>query len=143
MRSLDLKPATSVLPANVDYRVLDAFAADGDAICEGGRFDIVLSDMAPSTTGHRDLDQYRSYELFLRALTLAAGALRPGGTFVGKIFQGAEFEQARDAMRPLFEKIRIIRPKATRDESYELFLIGLVRRDDTEPGTHGSENVLA
>jgi 23S rRNA (uridine2552-2'-O)-methyltransferase len=51
--------------------------------------------------------------------------LKPGGTFVAKIFQGAEFEEARDAIREVFGKVRILRPKATRDESYELFFVGL------------------
>jgi 23S rRNA (uridine2552-2'-O)-methyltransferase len=51
--------------------------------------------------------------------------LKPGGTFVAKIFQGAEFEEARDAVREVFGKVRIIRPKATRDESYEVYLVGL------------------
>jgi 23S rRNA (uridine2552-2'-O)-methyltransferase len=67
----------------------------------------------------------------MRALDLAKSVLRPGGTFVAKIFQGAEFEDARDAMRACFGKVRIIRPKATRDESYEVFLVGL----DFEPPT--------
>jgi 23S rRNA (uridine2552-2'-O)-methyltransferase len=44
---------------------------------------------------------------------------------VAKIFQGAEFEEARDAVREVFGKVRVMRPKATRDESYELFFVGL------------------
>ena len=91
----------------------------------GGPFDAVISDMAPKTSGQRHADQYRSYELVMRALDLAKSVLRPGGTFVAKIFQGAEFEDARDALRQHFSKVRIIRPKATRDESYEVFLVGL------------------
>jgi 23S rRNA (uridine2552-2'-O)-methyltransferase len=81
--------------------------------------------MAPKTSGQRHADQFRSYELVIRALELAKAVLEPGGGFVAKIFQGAEFEDARSAMREVFSKVRIIRPNATRDESYELFLVGL------------------
>jgi 23S rRNA (uridine2552-2'-O)-methyltransferase len=51
--------------------------------------------------------------------------LAPGGTFVAKIFQGVEFEDARNALREVFDKVRVIRPEATRNESYEVFLVGL------------------
>ena len=54
--------------------------------------------------------------------------MRPGGTFVAKIFQGEEFEDARAKLREVFDEVRIIRPKATRSESYELFLIGLAKK---------------
>ena len=139
VRAIDLKEAGQELPRNVDYRVQDAFELAPESLCEGGLFDVVLSDMAPSTTGHRKTDQYRSAELFDRARSLAVAVLKPGGCFVGKIFQGSEFEEVRDAMRPHFVKIRVIRPKATRDESYELFLIGLDSRaaggPSSEPGS--------
>ena len=124
---LDLNDPESALPANAEIRVLDAFAVDPATL--DGPFDVVLSDMAPKTSGQRHADQFRSYELFMRALGLAAEVLRPGGHFVGKIFQGAEFEEARTALRAEFDKVRIIRPKATRGESYEVFLVGLRRKE--------------
>lgn len=123
---LDLKPLRSEVPPQATFRVGDVREETIQSL--EGPFDVVLSDMAPDTTGHRDLDQYRSYELFKAAVDLAEGTLVPGGNFVGKIFQGPEFEQAREELRAVFEKVRIIRPKATRDVSYELFLIGLGRR---------------
>jgi 23S rRNA (uridine2552-2'-O)-methyltransferase len=67
----------------------------------------------------------------MRALGLATVVLEPGGQFVGKIFQGQEFEDARNAAREVFGKVRVIRPQATRSESYEVFLVGLGRRDTT------------
>jgi 23S rRNA (uridine2552-2'-O)-methyltransferase len=97
----------------------------------GGPFDLVVSDMAPKTSGQRHADQYRSYELVMRALQLTKAVLEPGGAFVAKIFQGAEFEDARNAVREVFGKVRIIRPEATRDESYEVFLVGLGFRPTT------------
>lgn len=120
---IDLKDPEVALPREAEIRTLDAFEIAPDDL--GGPFDVVMSDMAPKTTGQRHADQYRSYELVMRALELARAVLKPGGTFVAKIFQGAEFEEARNAIRDEFDKVRIIRPKATRDESYEVFLVGL------------------
>lgn len=120
---IDLNDPELVLPAHAEIRVLDAFEADPQTL--EGPFDLVISDMAPKTSGQRHADQFRSYELVIRALDLGKAVLRPGGSFVAKIFQGAEFEDARNALREVFAKVRTIRPDATRDESYELFLVGL------------------
>ncbi len=122
MIGIDLNDPGIALPAQAEIRVLDAFEVDPESL--GGPFDLVISDMAPKTSGQRHADQYRSYELVMRALELAKTLLEPGGIFVAKIFQGAEFDDARKAMRQVFDKVRIIRPDATRDESYELFLVG-------------------
>jgi 23S rRNA (uridine2552-2'-O)-methyltransferase len=126
---IDLNDPEVTLPAHAEIRALDAFAVDPEDL--GGPFDVVISDMAPKTSGQRHADQYRSYELFMRALGLATVVLVPGGQFVGKIFQGQEFEDARNAAREVFGKVRVIRPQATRNESYEVFLVGLGRRDTT------------
>lgn len=124
---IDLNDPELTLPSHAEIRTLDVFAVRPETL--EGPYDVVISDMAPKTSGQRHADQYRSYELFMQALRLATEVLEPGGHFVGKIFQGAEFEQARKAVREAFEKVRIVRPKATRDESYEVFLLGLGRRD--------------
>ncbi|MGD8605919.1 MAG: RlmE family RNA methyltransferase [Myxococcales bacterium] len=119
---IDLEPCEVALPSHAEIRALDAFEIDPSSL--GGPFDLVISDMAPKTSGQRHADQYRSYELVMRALELAKAVLAPGGAFVAKIFQGAEFEDARAALRAVFDKVRVIRPEATRDESYEVFLVG-------------------
>ncbi len=108
--------------------MLDLLAQDPPFSVEGRAFDVVLSDMAPSTEGVRFADQFRSYELYSRALEIAAKALGPGGFFVGKIFQGPELADARSKTAVLFEQTRVIRPRGTRAESYELFLLGLRKR---------------
>lgn len=123
MLGLDLNDPEVALPPQAEIRALDAFEVAPETL--GGPFDLVISDMAPKTSGQRHADQYRSYELVMRALELAKAVLKPEGTFVAKIFQGAEFEDARSAIREVCDKVRIIRPKATRDESYEVFLVGL------------------
>ncbi|MEM9072389.1 MAG: RlmE family RNA methyltransferase [Myxococcota bacterium] len=115
LNELQISPAT-----NIEIRQGDAREAD-----DLGTFDVVLSDMAPKTSGQRAADQYRSYELVMTALAIAKRTLVPGGSLVAKIFQGPEFEDARSAFRACFGKVRILRPKAVRDESYEVFLVGL------------------
>ena len=122
---IDLNPHRGALPKNAEIRVGDIYATDPGELGGLGTFDVVMSDMAPHTIGQRSADQYRSYELFMRALTIARVMLRPGGNFVGKIFQGAEFDDARKAVAESFETVRIIRPKATREVSYEIFIAGL------------------
>lgn len=120
---LDLKDPEVALPPQAEIRTIDAFEVDPETL--GGTFDLVISDMAPKTSGQRHADQFRSFELVMRALDLARDVLVPGGIFVAKIFQGAEFDEARSKLRESFGKVRVIRPKATRDESYEVFLVGL------------------
>lgn len=125
---IDLTEFRGALPPWATIRQGDALTVD--VITEHGpsSFDVVMSDMAPNTTGHRFTDQARSHNLFMRALAIAEGVLAPGGSFVGKIFVGGDFDDAKKAVAALFEEVKIIKPPATRSESYETFLIGLRRR---------------
>lgn len=126
--SVDLKALEGSFPPHVVVKQADIYEVSHSWLEEHAPFDVVLSDMAPRTSGQRHADQFRSYELFMRALEIALELLAPGGHFVGKIFQGAEFEDARAAMKGRFGKVRIIRPESTRSESYETFLVGLGRK---------------
>jgi 23S rRNA (uridine2552-2'-O)-methyltransferase len=94
-------------------------------------FDLVMSDMAPKTSGIRLTDQMRSLELCELALGIAKRLLRPGGTFICKLFHSNEFEGFRDQLRANFEKVEILRPQSTRKESKEIFLIGLRMKGKT------------
>ena len=111
------------VPDNVDYRQGDAREQTVESL--GGTFDVLISDMAPNTSGNRDADMYKSYELVVFAATMADTVLRKGGHFVAKIFQGAEFELAREELRKRFKTVRTMRPKAVRNISYEVFLVGV------------------
>jgi 23S rRNA (uridine2552-2'-O)-methyltransferase len=119
----DLTPFDGALPAHAEIRVGDAFEIDLDTLGEEP-FDVVLSDMAPATSGQKHADQWKSYELAMRALDIAKRTLRPGGAFVAKIFQGPDVPAAQKAVKEAFAEMRIIRPKAVRTESYEVFLVG-------------------
>ncbi|MDD9944977.1 MAG: RlmE family RNA methyltransferase [Myxococcales bacterium] len=124
---VDLQPAGVSLPPQACFDQLDITTATAASLGGPEAFEVVLSDMAPRTSGMRHRDQFLSFELYVRALEIAEQTLVAGGTFVGKIFQGGEFEQARDATRARFRTVRIIKPEASRNESYEVFLVGLDR----------------
>lgn len=121
---IDLTAFRGQLPPHAEIRQGDAFAVDPSELGGPGSFDVVMSDMAPATSGHRFTDQARSFALFLRALDVACAVLAPGGAFVAKIFQGGDFPEAKKAVQERFEKVRIVRPTATRSESYEVFVVG-------------------
>lgn len=89
-----------------------------------GAFDVVLSDMAPDTTGIKATDQARSAQLFEEALNRAERLLAPGGSFVGKIFQGPDVELLRKRMQGLFSTVRLVKPEASRKISTEVYLAG-------------------
>jgi 23S rRNA (uridine2552-2'-O)-methyltransferase len=91
-------------------------------------FDIVMSDMAPQTTGIKSVDQARSLELCEIALNSAQLFLRPGGTFICKFFQSGEFGQLRNAIKKEFERVEVMKPESTRSISKEIFLVGLRKK---------------
>jgi len=86
-------------------------------------FDLVLSDMAPKTTGVHDTDVARSFDLASLALETAKRFLKPGGSFVVKLFMGDSFEEYRKILRDTFDHIRILRPESTRKHSREVFFV--------------------
>ena len=87
-------------------------------------FDVVLSDMAPDTSGVRNLDQARSEALFERALEIALAVLAPGGNFVGKLFQGPDFKKLTEAVRKRFTTAKTAKPESSRQISIEQYVIG-------------------
>ncbi len=88
-------------------------------------FDVVLSDMAPKTTGIRVTDQARSIELCELALEMSQAFLRHRGTFICKMFHSEYFESFRNALRKNFKRVEVLRPKSTRKASQEIFFIAL------------------
>ncbi|MGA2401352.1 MAG: RlmE family RNA methyltransferase [Syntrophobacteraceae bacterium] len=88
-------------------------------------FDVVLSDMAPATSGIKVADSARSALLFERAFEIARGALKPGGVFLAKIFHGSEFHQLLADVKKEFCRTRVIRPEATRKQSREIYILAI------------------
>lgn len=125
--ALDLKGPAMPLAGNIAWVEGDAFALDPSTM---PRCDVLLSDMAPATTGHASVDHARSLELFLHAVQLASMQLLPGGHFVGKLFAGSDFAEARQALEQCMREVRLLRPEATRKQSREIFLVGCGRVEE-------------
>lgn len=87
------------------------------------RADLVMSDTAPNISGNRAIDQPRSLLLAEEALYLARETLRPGGHFLVKLFQGEGFEGFVAGVRHEFSDVRLIKPKASRPASREIYLL--------------------
>ncbi len=88
-------------------------------------FDRVLSDMAPATSGIKVADSARSALLFERALEIARSVLKPGGTFLAKIFQGSEFHQLLSEVKKEFAQTRVVKPEASRKQSREIYILAI------------------
>ena len=88
-----------------------------------GPADVVLSDMAAPTTGHRQTDHLRTVALFEAALGTAEEVLKPGGVFVGKLFQGGAAPELLARLRKTFREVKHVKPPASRASSAELFLV--------------------
>lgn len=89
----------------------------------GGPADLVLSDMAPNTTGHRQTDHLRIIGLMEVGASFAIDILKPGGAFVAKAFQGGETETVIRLLKKHFGDIKHVKPKASRAESSEVYLV--------------------
>lgn len=88
------------------------------------KFDVVLSDMAPKTSGVRQTDEARSLALCERALEIAQIVLRPGGALVAKVFMGGGFDAFLQSVKRTFGKVKVVRPEATRGRSVEVYVVG-------------------
>ncbi|WP_428566763.1 MAG: RlmE family RNA methyltransferase [Solidesulfovibrio sp. DCME] len=124
--AVDLNEAGVAFPGNVTYLtgdMLDPGPDIRDAFARLGPFDVVLSDMAPKTTGVKFTDQARSLELCEAALGVALARLTPGGAFVVKIFQGPDAPAFQKGLRAYFDKVRVVKPKSSRAESKEIFYV--------------------
>lgn len=128
---VDLSPVTVKL-ANATFIQADLRDLNLESVfAEHGfppPFDIVMSDMAPKTTGIRMTDQARSMELCELALDVARKFGRPGGHFVCKLFHSDDFQKLREEIKKSYDKFEAIKPDSTRKISKEIFLVGIKKR---------------
>jgi 23S rRNA (uridine2552-2'-O)-methyltransferase len=101
----------------------DSGLAAVEAELDGRKADVVLSDMAPPTTGHRKTDHLRTVALAEAALDFAMKVLSPGGAFLAKVFQGGAEHVALDLMKRSFARVRHVKPSASRAESPETYVL--------------------
>ncbi|MBZ0227572.1 MAG: RlmE family RNA methyltransferase [Bauldia sp.] len=119
---LDMDPLPGVVVLKLDF--LDAEAPDAIRAALGGApADVVLSDMAAPTTGHRKTDHLRTVHLCETAADFATTVLRPGGHFVAKVFQGGTEGELLASLKRRFRSVHHVKPPASRAESVELYLV--------------------
>jgi 23S rRNA (uridine2552-2'-O)-methyltransferase len=126
---IDLVPVTINVPAHVNLYTGDIFLMDDHFFKSlGTGFNAVISDMAPSTTGNKFVDNVRSFDMCCKALSIAQMTLTAGGSFVCKIFQGEDFKTFVESVRNVFNVHRIFKPKSSRKASKEIYVIGLRKK---------------
>lgn len=94
-------------------------------VAENGTADVVMSDMAPNTVGHKKTDHLRQMVLLEYAFDFAVRALKPGGTFVAKSFTGGTTNELLKRIKERFESVHHIKPPASRKDSVEMFIVAL------------------
>jgi 23S rRNA (uridine2552-2'-O)-methyltransferase len=126
---IDQVPVSIDVPSHVTLYTGDILLMEEDFIKSLGiAVNVVLSDMAPSTTGNKLVDSTRSFDLCCRALSISQMMLTTGGFFVCKIFQGEDFKTFVDLVRPVFNNFKIFKPKSSRKASKEVYIIGLQKK---------------
>lgn len=123
---IDIQPVNKKLQfSNLTLFQKDIFDVKGPQDLGSDRhFDVVLSDMAPSTSGIKSLDQTRSLNLIEAVFGLLPITLRPGGHFVIKVFESNDAQVFLKAQKNRFNEFHYLRPKSTRSVSKEFFVIG-------------------
>jgi 23S rRNA (uridine2552-2'-O)-methyltransferase len=123
--AVDIAPIEPI--PGVETLVLDVSERDAGAriaaALHGGRADVMLSDMAPRTTGQRQTDHLRMMALVEEAADLAEEILAPGGVFLGKVFQGGAGQELLARLKRSFAKVQHVKPKASRAESAEIYVL--------------------
>jgi 23S rRNA (uridine2552-2'-O)-methyltransferase len=124
---VDLKNIAHSFPDNVVILQRDIFEPGfGEELAsEYAPFDVVLSDMAPATSGIRVADSARSALLFEQALDLVRLTLKSNGNFLAKIFQGTEFHQLLPEVKKAFTAVKVVKPAASRKQSKEVYVLGM------------------
>lgn len=124
---LEMQPLLDVTIVQGDFQEESAII-ELDQQLVGYKLDVVISDMAPNISGIGVCDQSRSVYLAELALDFAMKKLNYGGSFLVKIFQGSDFNQFLREMRNGFNKVMIRKPKASRNRSSEVYLLGLEKK---------------
>jgi 23S rRNA (uridine2552-2'-O)-methyltransferase len=128
--AVDLNPLNlDPVPPTVTAFVGDAFSKEiRPLLVENGPYDVIISDVAPMTMGNRAVDTTRSEYLAEQVVHLAKEHLKEHGNLVVKIFQGGGQVDIIKDMRTFFTKVKPFKPKACRDDSFEIYLIGLDKK---------------
>lgn len=132
--AVDLNPLNiNPVPHTVISFVGDAFSKEiKPKLIEHGPYDAIISDAAPMTTGNRGVDTSRSEYLAEQVILLGSEHLKVGGNLVVKLFQGGGEQELMKLLRTLFTRAKVVKPKACRDDSFEVYLVGVGRKGSEE-----------
>jgi 23S rRNA (uridine2552-2'-O)-methyltransferase len=133
---LEMPEIVGVTFAQMDF--LEADAPDKLKTMMGGLADVVMSDMAANTTGHRKTDQLRIVGLVEDAAAFAADVLKPGGTFIAKVFQSGADAALMAQLKRDFATVKHVKPASSRKDSSERYVLAMGFRG-TPGGAHGDE----
>jgi 23S rRNA (uridine2552-2'-O)-methyltransferase len=123
---IDLQKPDRISSPNFRFIQADILAFKPEALPrDTGEIDLVISDLAPQTTGNKFADTCGSMALVEKALEIALVVLKKGGHFICKVFEGEDFKPFKDKVSGYFDQTRILRPSAVRKRSREVYLIGL------------------
>ena len=121
---LPMEPIEGVLYIQGDFRE-EAVLAQLEEAMGGGKADVVVSDMAPNLSGHVATDGARVAVLIEMAVDFAINNMKPEGALVVKLFHGSGYNELVDLFKQTFKVVKPIKPKASRDRSAEIFLVGM------------------
>ena len=122
---VDLQPVKISIPSNVKVIQADIFAlTDQELQIKGKQVDVILSDMAPKTSGISITDTHRSFELNKKVLNLANDILCPEGLLLLKAFQSVLLDELCSELRKMFARVKLCKPKSSRSESAEIYILG-------------------
>jgi 23S rRNA (uridine2552-2'-O)-methyltransferase len=123
MDILEIEPLAGVTFIQGDFAE-QAVYAHLLAMLSGREVDLVMSDLAPNISGVRTVDQPRAMYLAELAVDFSQEVLKPGGSFVTKVFQGEGFDPYLKVLRGVFSKVVVRKPKASRPKSREVYMLG-------------------
>ena len=127
---VDLQPVQIALPSHVKVIQADIFELTHEELkINGSQLDVILSDMAPKTCGIRTTDAHRSFELNKKVLNLANDILCTEGSLLVKGFQGVLLGDLCSEFRNIFTKVKLCKPKSSRPESVEIFILGIGKKE--------------
>ena len=123
----EVKKVTVAKAAEIVWLLDDIMADDIVGRIQQTResFQVILSDIAPRTSGNKWVDQQQSLNLARRVLELAGKLLEKGGNFYVKVFEGEDFREYVDSVRKSFKTVKIVKPRSSRSESREVFVLGM------------------
>ena len=123
---VDLEPIEPLEYSNVETLqgdILDEETREEIREVVNGKLDVVLSDIAPNVSGNWEVDHFRQIDLAKMSLSIASRMLKKNGWFIVKVFQGSEYDRYLKQVKTLFKKVKVVKPKASRKRSAEIYII--------------------